>query len=121
MQRTRVVVDHDSLLALLLEGESSVDSTPIEFDGGSDAVDARSQYNNTVVVELDIVSTCVIGSVLEKTSQHDTQYGTSPKGSPSKAPQAQLSIKMQKAERELSQPIESHGDWSDTQTLIGQA
>jgi hypothetical protein len=30
--RTRVVVDHDSLLALLLEGESSVDSTPIKFD-----------------------------------------------------------------------------------------
>jgi hypothetical protein len=53
---TRVVVDHNSLLALLLEGESSVDSTPIELDGRSNSVAARTQNNDTVVVELHIVS-----------------------------------------------------------------
>jgi hypothetical protein len=53
---TRVVVDHDSLLALLLEGESSVDSTPIELDGGSNSVAARTQNNDTVVVKRYVVS-----------------------------------------------------------------
>jgi hypothetical protein len=59
--RTRVVVDHDSLLALLLKGESSVDSTPIELDGGTNSVAARTEDNDTVVVELDVVGRRIIG------------------------------------------------------------
>ena len=56
MLHTRVVVDHNGLLALLLKGESGVDSTPIELDGGSNSVAARTQNNDTVIVEADIVS-----------------------------------------------------------------
>jgi hypothetical protein len=59
--RTRVVVDHDSLFALLLEGESGVDSTPIELDGGTNSVAARTEDNDTVVVELDVVGRRIIG------------------------------------------------------------
>jgi hypothetical protein len=58
---TRVVVDHDSLFALLLKGESSVDSTPIELDGGTNSVAARTEDNDTVVVELDVVGRRIIG------------------------------------------------------------
>lgn len=60
----RVVVDHDSLLALLLEGESSIDSTPIELDRTTDTVDTRSEDQNTVVVELDVMSACVVSCIL---------------------------------------------------------
>jgi hypothetical protein len=67
--RTRVVVDHDSLFALLLEGESSVDSTPIELDGGTNSVAARTEDNDTVVVELYIVSACVIRRLKRALSQ----------------------------------------------------
>ena len=59
----RVVVDHDSLLALLLEREGGVHSTPIELDGATDTVDTRSENQDTMVVELDVMRARIISSI----------------------------------------------------------
>lgn len=106
MLHTRVVVDHHGLLALLLEGESSVDSTPIELDGRSNSVAARSQNNDTVVVELDIVSACVVGSVLGKPVSMILHIILLRRLSWQSAI-IFVSIKMQKAKRKYAQSIES--------------
>ncbi|GFF30855.1 LOW QUALITY PROTEIN: hypothetical protein IFM46972_03049 [Aspergillus udagawae] len=58
-----VVVDHDSLLAHVPQGEGGVDRTPIEFDRASNTVDTASKNDDTVVIEGDIVGGSVVGGV----------------------------------------------------------
>ena len=62
------LLDHNSLLAKCVQGACSVDSTPIELDGASNAVDTASENKNTVVVERNIVGGGVVGSVLDARS-----------------------------------------------------
>lgn len=56
-------VDHDCLLAKLVQRHSCVDSTPVELDGTANAVDTAAQHNYAVVVECNIVGGGVVGGV----------------------------------------------------------
>jgi hypothetical protein len=56
-------VNHNGLLAERAEGHSGVDSTPIEFDGATDAVDTASKHDDTVVVEGDIMRRGIVRGV----------------------------------------------------------
>lgn len=56
-------VDHDSLLAHLLECKGSADSAPIELDGRTNSVDSTSKNESSVVIEGDIVGGGVVRSV----------------------------------------------------------
>jgi hypothetical protein len=48
-------IDHNGLLAELVECESGVDGTPIEFHRAADTVDTASENDYTVVIECHIV------------------------------------------------------------------
>lgn len=58
------VVDHDSLLAKLVERHGSVDSAPIELNRATNAVDTAAENKYTMVVKGDIVGGGVVCSVL---------------------------------------------------------
>lgn len=53
-------VDHDSLLAHLVERKRGIDGAPIEFDGAANAVDTASKDDDTMVVEGNVVGGGVI-------------------------------------------------------------
>ena len=57
-------IDHDRLLAERVQRASSVDSTPIELNRASDAVNAAAKYDCAMVVECDVVRRCIISGVL---------------------------------------------------------
>ena len=50
-----VVIDHNRLIAHVSKPPRAGDSTPVEFNAASDAVDAASQNHCTIVIELDVV------------------------------------------------------------------
>lgn len=56
-------VDHDSLLAELVERHGRVDGAPIELDGATNTVDTATEHENTVVLECDVVGRGVVGGV----------------------------------------------------------
>jgi hypothetical protein len=62
-------VDHDSLLAKLVQRHGSVDSTPIELDGATNTVDTTTENEDAVVVEGDVVGGGVVGSLKVKVSR----------------------------------------------------
>ena len=63
------VVDHDSLLAELVQRHGSVDSAPIELDRATDTVDTATKDECAVVVECDVVGGGVVGSLATKVSR----------------------------------------------------
>lgn len=58
-----VVINHDGLLALSSDCPGTGNGTPIEFDTAADSVDTTSEDHGTVLVELDVVLSSVVGSV----------------------------------------------------------
>ena len=61
--RLRVVVDHDGLVAHVLDAAHTRHRTPVELDRGADAVHTRAEHHRTVLVKLDVVRSCVVGRV----------------------------------------------------------
>jgi len=59
----RTYVDHDCLLAELVEGHGGIDSTPVELDRTANAVDTASEDNDAMVVEGNIVRGGVVRGV----------------------------------------------------------
>ena len=58
-----VVVNHDSLLAQVPQGQSSVDCTPVELNRASNTVNTATQDERAVVIKGDIVRSGVVGGV----------------------------------------------------------
>jgi hypothetical protein len=57
-------VDHDSLFAHLLQSERCTDCTPVKFNGAANAVHTAAENDDSVVVETDIMSSCIVGRIL---------------------------------------------------------
>ena len=56
-------VDHDSLLAELVERHGRVDGAPIELDGATNTVDTATEHENTVVIEGNVVGSGIVGGL----------------------------------------------------------
>lgn len=60
---SQTYVDHNGLLAHLLQGKGGADGTPIEFDGATNSVDTTAENDSSMVVESHIVSCGIVGCV----------------------------------------------------------
>ena len=58
-------VDHDSLLAHLLQSERCTDCTPVKFNGAANAVHAAAENDDSVVIKSHIVRSSIVGGVLK--------------------------------------------------------
>jgi hypothetical protein len=64
-QGSLAYIDHDSLFAHLLQSERCTDCAPIEFNGAANSVHAAAENDDSVVVERNIMSCCIISCVLK--------------------------------------------------------
>jgi hypothetical protein len=63
--RTWDSLNHDSLFAHVFQCKCRADRAPIKFHGAANAVYSTAENDDSVVVEGDVVCSCVVGCVLE--------------------------------------------------------